>query len=126
MGLLTLNDLSGLERVNPGNVLQGWLAALVSGNPDLAAETYEHDALLLATLGTEPKIGRAEIRSYFANLMAEKPGIHCVFLKVWSPRDGVVAGIYEFRWPGGKLPARFTFVRGPGGKIAHHHSSAMP
>jgi hypothetical protein len=74
MGLLTLNDLSGLERVNSAPSLQGWLAA---------------------------------------------------FKEIYRPKPGVLAGIYEFRWPGGSLPARFTFVVGPQG-ILHHHSSAMP
>jgi hypothetical protein len=125
MGLLTLNDLSGLERVNSAPSLQGWLAALASQDPSRAAATYASDGLLLATMGPKPKIGRVAIRGYFAGLMEKKPGIHCVFKEIYRPKPGVLAGIYEFRWPGGSLPARFTFVVGPQG-ILHHHSSAMP
>jgi hypothetical protein len=121
MGLLTLNDLSGTDQ----HPVKAWVAALRSGDPDRIARTYAPGALLLATLDPVPKIGERAIRGYFENLLREKPGLACTFQKAWTPRPGVLAGIYTFHWPGGALRARFTFVIGPDG-IAHHHSSALP
>ena len=102
-----------------------WADALASRDPALITSLYAPKALLLATLGERPKVGHAQILPYFQNLM-EKPGLACEFQRIWIPADRVLAGLYEFRWTGDSLPARFTFVFGPTGRIQHHHSSVLP
>jgi hypothetical protein len=122
MGLLSLSDLN--LNLDPPE-LRYWSNALASGDPRRVVGTYAPEALLLATLDPTPKAGRETILGYFRELLRDKPGLTVVFDRHWRPRPGVLAGTYEFRWPGGSLPARFTFVVGPRG-IQHHHSSALP
>lgn len=120
MGLLSLIDLN----LDPPE-LRDWSGALAGGDPGLIASTYAPTALLLATMDPVPRVGRMAISGYFRDLLRDKPGLTVVFDRHWRPRPGVLAGTYEFRWPGGSLPARFTFVVGKQG-IMHHHSSALP
>lgn len=123
MGLLSLSDLSGLESRCP--TLSAWAAALASRDPARVSALYAPDALLFSTLDAAPKAGRQAIQGYFKDLISNRPGLTCSFKRVFRVSPGVMAGLYVFRWNGGELPARFTFVLS-NGKILHHHSSAIP
>ena len=104
--------------------LQAWADALESRDSAAVASTYGKNALLLATVKARPKVGRAAIRRYFDELV-KKPGLRVDFQSICRVSPGVLAGVYVFRWDGGSIPARFTFVIGRDG-IVHHHSSASP
>ena len=106
------------------NLLNVWGDALASRDTDRILSLYAPGALLLATLEDRPLVGPEEIRPYFVNLF-KKPGLRCTFQRAFRIRPGVLAGLYTFKWDGGALPARFTFVFGPEG-IEHHHSSELP
>ena len=104
--------------------LKAWARALQSRNPRRITQLYAPDALLLATLDGDIKQGRAAIKQYFQNLV-KKPGLRCIFQETFQISPNTWAGLYTFKWRGGELPARFTFVMGPEG-IQHHHSSSLP
>tara|TARA_B100001109_G_C18533022_1_gene321501 strand:+ start:107 stop:469 length:363 start_codon:yes stop_codon:yes gene_type:complete len=106
------------------NPVEIWAGALNGGNPIIITQAYAPDAYLLPTLDARPLKGRAQILPYFQKL-TQKSGLHVEFQHLERINPITWAGLYTFKWHGGQLPARFTFVASNRG-IEHHHSSAMP
>ena len=105
-------------------VLNDWADSLSTRDPDRIVAHYAPDALLLATLDRKPLVGRAQIKTYF-NELVKKRGLGVSFGQTREVRPGIWAGLYTFVWDGGSLPARFTIVVGPRG-IQHQHSCSLP
>jgi len=104
--------------------LQPWADAIEARDPHLITSLYTADALLLATLEAQPLVGRQAIYPYFVNL-ARKGGLHVIWEAGWVVNKVTYAGLYTFKWDGGSVAARYTFVLS-GDEIVHHHSSQMP
>jgi len=107
-------------------------------DPDKVVGTYDPDAVLLPTFKNGPLVGRAAIRTYFADTFLPENPVGRIDTRniVRSPCNiGVVAGLYTFTVDeGGRRvdkAARYTYVYiyKPEIKrwlISHHHSSAQP
>lgn len=121
-----------------GQVLQDWAAALQSRNVDRIIALYAADALLLATAEERPRIGPAQIRTYFDRL-ASYEGLSVRFQqelqRLSSDRATLVSGLYTFTWLDPQTsapvvtPARYSFAvraNGSPARISMHHSSRMP
>lgn len=106
------------------NPIKRWAEAIDARDARAITELYAPNANLLATLDDTPLHGLDDIKPYFINLV-KKPGLHVTFQELHKIRPDIWSGLYTFKWNGGSLPARFTFVLGKNG-IQHHHSSAMP
>jgi uncharacterized protein (TIGR02246 family) len=50
-----------------------WSKALVAGNHEAVASHYAVDAVLLPMLSSEPRVGRAQISSYFRDYLKRHP-----------------------------------------------------
>jgi uncharacterized protein (TIGR02246 family) len=112
-----------------------WNQALASGDPELVADRYAPDAVLLPTVSNELRSDRAEIVDYFEHFLENKPQGQILesHVKVLRPTDAIDAGTYRFTLTADgqqrTVDARYTFVYEKVGDqwlIVNHHSSAMP
>ena len=111
-----------------------WLEALASGDPDEVVAMYDEGAILVPTLENEPLHGLEDIREYFVQFMGSHPGlggaVHEEFNQNLGEGRRAISGNYTFQWDRGSLDARFTFVIVDQGDdewvIYTHHSSADP
>ncbi|MDQ0933492.1 SgcJ/EcaC family oxidoreductase [Streptomyces turgidiscabies] len=118
-------------------LFDGWNAALQTGNPQVVADRYAPDAVLLPTLSNEVRSDRAEIVDYMEHFLQNKPvgkkiETHIDILDSDSALD---SGVYQFtltdKATGKKkvVEARYSYEyekRNGNWKIVSHHSSAMP
>ena len=116
-------------------VVNHWLEALATGDPDKVVAMYDADScVLVPTFGTSALRGREAIRGYFVDFIANHPGLHGMVHEEVNQNLGggrrSISGHYTFRWDdGGIQEARFTFVvvEAAGVWDIHtHHSSVMP
>ena len=118
-------------------LFDGWNAALQTGNPQVVADRYAPDAVLLPTLSNEVRSDRAEIVDYMEHFLQNKPvgkkiETHIDILDSDSALD---SGVFQFtltdKATGKKkvVEARYSYEyekRNGNWKIVSHHSSAMP
>jgi uncharacterized protein (TIGR02246 family) len=112
-----------------------WNQALATGNPELVADRYASDAVLLPTVSNEVRADRAGIVDYFEHFLENEPNGQILEsnVKVLGPTDAIDAGTYRFTLTAdgqqSTVDARYTFVYEKVGDewlIVNHHSSAMP
>jgi uncharacterized protein (TIGR02246 family) len=109
-----------------------WNNALATENPEVVADRYASNAILLPTVSDEPRTTKEGITDYFINFLKNKPqGVILDGVTLSGPDWAEDAGVYEFTMgaDGSRVMARYSFVyvkEGGEWKIAHHHSSAMP
>ena len=109
-----------------------WNDALATGDPDVVANMYAEDAVLLPTVSNQVRHNHAEIRDYFVAFLAKQPQgvITESNARVLSDTLATNAGVYVFTFgDGSTVSARFNYtyeLRGGAWKIIQHHSSAMP
>ena len=111
---------------------QNWLATVCKHSPAAVVSLYAPEGVLVGTVAQRIKQGRADIKTYFDTFLT-KPNLCGSFVGsdvVQSyPMWAIHTGNYVFRWNGGEVLARYTFVycwTREGWKIANHHSSALP
>lgn len=114
-------------------MLDDWFAALESLDADRVVDLYAADAILLSTLRSDIRKGRAAIREYFENVFLPlEPRGEIVESYTRTFDDTAVhSGIYRFHTRGAAEPltARFTFVyrrHADRWLIVEQHSSAKP
>ncbi len=113
-----------------------WNKALATGNPEVVADLYAPDAVLLPTLSGRIRADRPGIVDYFTNFLENKPdGVVIQGHVLMLDNALVYSGHYTFTCRPNSAPepytvyARFTFVYRQDGdtwKIAAHHSSLLP
>jgi uncharacterized protein (TIGR02246 family) len=112
-----------------------WNQSLATGNPELVADHYAPDAVLLPTVSNEVRSDRAEIVDYFDHFLENNPRGQILesHVKVLGPSDAIDAGTYRFTLTTDgqqrTVDARYTFIYEKVGDewlIVNHHSSAMP
>mmetsp|Transcript_26828 Transcript_26828/g.63985 ORF Transcript_26828/g.63985 Transcript_26828/m.63985 type:complete len:633 (-) Transcript_26828:67-1965(-) len=111
-----------------------WNDALATLDPEVVADRYTDDAVLLPTVSDIPRADRSSITDYFVNFTKLQPQgtILESYVQIgtnWC-KD---SGIYEFTMgaTGQVVRARYSFIyeydaASGSWKIAHHHSSQMP
>ena len=115
-----------------GKFFSKWAQALLSKDKDVVANLYTQDATFLPTLSPDFKMSRDGAKEYFEHFLQKDPSGRIIKEAVQTVPIGTVihSGLYEFEvGQEGKrevLPARFTFIWQPDGKIIHHHSSLQP
>lgn len=118
-------------------VFDGWSAALKTGDPEVVADRYADDAVLLPTLSAEIRTDRAGIVDYMEGFLAKKPVASKVqtVINVLDNNSAIDTGLYEFQLTdpvtGAKstAEARYTYeYEKRDGKwlIVNHHSSLLP
>lgn len=115
----------------------GWNAALQTGDPEVVADRYAKDAVLLPTLSNEVRADRAGIVDYMEHFLENKPAGKKVetHVNVLDDNSALDSGVYEFtltdKATGKKrvVAARYSYEyekQNGEWKIISHHSSAMP
>jgi hypothetical protein len=115
-------------------LVQTWLDAVCSGDPNAVTALYASDAVLVGTVAQEIKQGTGGIHDYFVSFLS-RPGL-CGSITSMVPQSfsgmGIASGVYQFLWEG-EVPegiqARYSFVfehRLGQWLIVNHHSSAWP
>jgi len=109
-----------------------WNDALKTMDPEIVANRYSRNGILLPTVSDIPRTDHPGIVDYFTNFLKLQPtgeilNGNIILGTNWA-QD---AGIYEFTLgaTGGKVKGRYTFVyvfEGGEWKISQHHSSVMP
>jgi len=118
-------------------LFDGWNAALRTHDPDVVADRYAKDAVLLPTLSKEVRADRAGIVDYMEHFLQNKPVGEKIetHINVLDSDSALDSGVYRFTLTDpvtGKkrvVEARYTYeYEKRGGKwlIVNHHSSAMP
>ncbi|MFC8350255.1 SgcJ/EcaC family oxidoreductase [Streptomyces sp. NPDC057280] len=118
-------------------LFDGWNAALKTGDPEVVADRYAKDAVLLPTVSNKVRTDHAGIVDYFEHFLKNKPVGKKVetHINVLDSDSALDAGVYEFTLTdpdtGAKrlVKARYTYEyekRGGTWKIVNHHSSVMP
>jgi len=118
-------------------LFDGWSAAVETGDPEVVADRYAKDAVLLPTLSAQIRTDRAGIVDYMTGFLAKKPVPAKVetVINVLDDNSALDTGLYEFKLTdpvtGEKstAEARYTFeYEKRGGKwlIVNHHSSLLP
>ncbi|EGM76991.1 hypothetical protein Rhein_2931 [Rheinheimera sp. A13L] len=113
------------------SLFQQWNKGLKAKDPELMADFYAEDAVLLPTLSNEMRTNHAEIADYFSYFLKKGPqGEINERVVVLGCNKATDTGIYTFSFAdGSKAQARYTYVyRFADNKwlISHHHSSVMP
>lgn len=112
-----------------------WNAALQSGNPEIVAELYADNAVLLPTISNTMRIDRAGIIDYFQAFLRHKPVAQLETSNIVIIDNlALNSGVYSFTLTDqtGSIrltSARFTYVyiyQNGSWKILKHHSSIMP
>jgi uncharacterized protein (TIGR02246 family) len=112
-----------------------WNEALATRDPQVVADRYAPDAVLLPTVSNKVRTDRAGIVDYFAHFLENQPKGQILesHVKVLGPKDAIDTGTYRFTLTtDGQqriVDARYTFVYEKVGNewlIVNHHSSAMP
>jgi uncharacterized protein (TIGR02246 family) len=115
------------------NLFYLWNDALATLDPEVVANRYSRDAVLLPTVSDIPRTSHETIEEYFVNFLQKKP--QGTILESYVQIGNNYAkdsGIYEFEMGaenGKKVKARYTFVyvfEDGQWKILHQHSSQMP
>lgn len=122
------------DTVEITQLFEDWNAALATRDPEVVADLYAPDAVLLPTLSNTPRRDRAAIVDYFRDFLANAPQGRITDATTRHLGDVAVhSGVYIFTLSDKAgtrdAPARFTFVyrRDPEGwRIIEHHSSLMP
>ncbi len=115
-------------------LFEDWNAALATRDPEVVADLYAPDAVLLPTQSNTLRRDRAAIVDYFRDFLASAPQGRVTDATARHLGDiAVYSGAYVFTLTDATgtsdAPARFTFVyrRDPEGwRIIEHHSSLMP
>lgn len=117
------------------SLFDAWNLSLASLDPDVVAQRYWPDAVLLPTVSNTPRTSTAMIRDYFVHFLDKHPRgrIDSRSIQVGC-NLALDMGTYTFSVmaPTGatsEVAARYTFVyafHDGAWKISHHHSSAMP
>ncbi|MFJ2828977.1 SgcJ/EcaC family oxidoreductase [Streptomyces sp. NPDC087263] len=118
-------------------LFDGWRAALATGDPEIVADRYASDAVLLPTLSPEIRTDRAGIVDYMTSFLAKKPVASKVqtVIKVLDNNEAIDTGLYEFQLTDpdtgvvSTVEARYTFeYEKLDGHwlIENHHSSLLP
>jgi uncharacterized protein (TIGR02246 family) len=111
-----------------------WEKSLLTKNPDVVANNYDNDAVLLPTLSNFPRTTHEGIREYFKEFLEKSPRgvIDTRQIKLLC-NEAYDVGTYTFYLTDHGEPktvhARYSFIyHYHDGKwlIAHHHSSLMP
>ena len=129
-----MTDPSTPDTAEIAGLFDIWNAALADGDPEIVAELYAPDAVLLPTISNRPRTDRAGIIDYFEEFLKARPQGRIVESHLRRLGDlGVHSGVYVFALTGPEgrreAHARFTFLyrRDPEGwRIIEHHSSLMP
>ncbi|WP_207922682.1 SgcJ/EcaC family oxidoreductase [Micromonospora sp. KC606] len=110
-----------------------WNAALTTGDPDVVADRYADDAVLLPTLSNQVRTNRAQIVDYFEHFLENNPQgeIKQSHINILDKNTAIDTGVYVFTLAatGQQVEARYTYVyelRDGRWLIVNHHSSAMP
>ncbi|WIA23804.1 hypothetical protein OEZ85_013479 [Tetradesmus obliquus] len=131
---------SAMPEAKPAGVeemFDKWNEALQTGNPEVVADLYAPDGVLLPTVSNQVRTCRQGIIDYFSNFLKLKPHgtINSSVLREVSPGVAISSGVYTFKLTTPEsgetrhVRARYTFIyRQIDGRwfIAEHHSSAMP
>ncbi|MCI2421702.1 SgcJ/EcaC family oxidoreductase [Saccharopolyspora sp. K220] len=139
-GSAAARDPQGLPTAQPSQqeiaaLFGDWNKALVALDPQLVADHYAPEAVLLPTMSNDVRTNRAEIVDYFEHFLANKPQGQILesHVDVLGPNTAIDSGTYRFALNTNGTPstidARYTFVyERVNGKwlIVSHHSSAMP
>jgi uncharacterized protein (TIGR02246 family) len=118
-------------------LFDGWNAALRTGDPEIVADRYAKDAVLLPTLSNKVRTDRAGIVDYMEHFLQNKPVGKKIetHIDVLDNNSALDSGVYRFTLTDhdtGKkrvVEARYTYEyekRDGQWKIVNHHSSAMP
>ncbi|MDX3246598.1 SgcJ/EcaC family oxidoreductase [Streptomyces sp. ME18-1-4] len=118
-------------------LFDGWNAALQTGDPEIVADRYAKDAVLLPTLSNKVRADHAGIVDYMEHFLQNKPVGKKIetHINVLDSNSALDSGVYQFtltdKATGKKsvVEARYTYEyekRGGQWKIVNHHSSAMP
>ncbi|WP_371598897.1 SgcJ/EcaC family oxidoreductase [Streptomyces sp. NBC_00564] len=118
-------------------LFDGWSSALKTGDPEVVADRYADDAVLLPTLSAEIRTDRAGIVDYMEGFLAKKPEASKVqtVINVLDNNSAIDTGLYEFQLTdpatGAKstAEARYTYEyekRDGEWLIVNHHSSLLP
>ncbi len=112
-----------------------WVKAVTGGSADPVVKLYDDKAVLLATFGPKPLVGRSQLREYFVKFTALprlKAETNESIIRIFGD-TAVNSGLYTFKYEkDGKVvnvPARFSFTYRKDGdkwKIVDHHSSVVP
>jgi hypothetical protein len=106
-----------------------WMRRICAGSIGQVLALYAPASVLLATYEAKPLLGHAQMAAYFREFMA-KPGLCGTIDTLLIQRSSsweVNSGLYTFRWRGGRVQARYTFVFDADPvQIATHHSSEVP
>ena len=118
-------------------LFDGWNAALQTRDPEVVADRYAKDAVLLPTASPQIRTDRAQIVDYFEHFLANKPQGKKIrtIVNVLDSNSAIDAGLYVFTLTDPKtgvkrdVEARYTYeYEKRGGKwlIVNHHSSVLP
>eukprot|EP00882_Tetradesmus_deserticola_P000901 GHRQ01000979.1.p1 GENE.GHRQ01000979.1~~GHRQ01000979.1.p1 ORF type:complete len:416 (+),score=162.30 GHRQ01000979.1:201-1448(+) len=138
--LIAEHHSSAMPEQKPAGVeemFDKWNAALQTGNPEIVADLYAPDGVLLPTVSNQVRTCRQGIVDYFSNFLKLKPygTINKSVVREVSPGVAINSGVYTFKLTTPEsgevrdVRARYTFIyKQFDGKwfIAEHHSSAMP
>ncbi|TDB69751.1 SgcJ/EcaC family oxidoreductase [Micromonospora sp. KC723] len=115
------------------NLFTEWNAALATGDPEVVADRYANDAVLLPTVSNQVRTNRAQFVDYFGHFLEKKPQgeIKQSYISILDRNTAVDTGVYVFTLAatGQQVEARYTYVyelRDGKWMIVNHHSSAMP
>ncbi|HIK18999.1 MAG TPA: SgcJ/EcaC family oxidoreductase [Leptolyngbyaceae cyanobacterium M33_DOE_097] len=130
----TSRQLTAITQAQVAQLFDRWNAALQSGKPEVVAENYSEQAILLPTLSSQVRHNRAEITDYFRQFTALKPvgKIEEHNIQIFGD-TAIDSGIYSFTGVKDNQPfkvvARYSFVyhqQGDRWLIVEHHSSLLP
>ena len=111
-------------------LLQKWVAAIKSGDPNQVLSLYHGDGILLGTFSNKERVGHDLILEYFENLLKSPVDVEIVSEHPHVLESAAVnSGLYNFVTNGKTVNARFSFVYHKDNvewKIISHHSSVMP
>ncbi|MFG2573286.1 SgcJ/EcaC family oxidoreductase [Streptomyces sp. NPDC048481] len=118
-------------------LFDGWNAALRTHDPDVVADRYAKDAVLLPTLSDTVRTDRAGVVDYMEHFLEKKPVGKKIetHINVLDGDSALDSGVYQFTLTDpvtgerSVVEARYTYeYEKRGGKwlIVNHHSSAMP
>jgi hypothetical protein len=120
------------ERDDVDALFAAWQVAVSSGHPEQVVDLYDKDAILVPTLAPNPVSTQEGRFEYFSHLM-QKPNlkveINSEIYQKLDRKNAVISGLYDFKFDGGHVPARYTFVfekKHGNWVIVEHHSSMIP
>eukprot|EP00775_Hariotina_reticulata_P002341 gene2341-2649_t len=131
---------SAMPEAQPAGVAEmfdRWNSALQTGNPEIVADLYAPDGVLLPTVSNQVRTCRQGIIDYFQNFLKLKPygTINNSVVREVAPGIAINSGVYTFKLTRPEtgttdaVKARYTFIYKKFNDqwfIAEHHSSAMP